>query len=254
MSAESENYVKPIVAAQDPPDLTPPELVPAYEAETIANRQPLVDPAAQMQSPEVAERKIDGQARSVVPTEGGVIAAARLAEADREELQPTLQYLLQAVEKLQTSFNDKIRYDAGREAIIDRLHAEIQEYRADLVLKLLKPMALDLINLYDDVGKMVTTNKSKVEGSVVAQKLLALLEDFQGDIESFLDRNGFTSFTSPEDEFDPKRQRTLQRVSTDDPTRDRKIAERIRKGFVYEERVIRPELVIVAVYEAKTEN
>jgi hypothetical protein len=52
-----------------------------------------------------------------------------------------------------------------------------------------------------------------------------------------LDRNGFSSFTVAENGFDPKRQRVMQRTSTDDPTRDRTISERIRKAALSENRL-----------------
>ena len=45
--------------------------------------------------------------------------------------------------------------------------------------------------------------------------------------------------------FDPRRQRAISTVATDDPGRNKTIAIRLRKGFEAGERLIRPEIVSV---------
>lgn len=157
------------------------------------------------------------------------------------------------ITSLQAAFDHKIRYDHGREAIIDRLHAEIQEYKADIALKLVKPFALGLIELYDDVGKTLDAYAG-LEAVPQTQKLLELYEEFRIDIADLLDRNGFVMFTVPDNNFDPKLQRAVRRAKTADESNDRLIAERIRPGFTYGDRVIRPEMVAVFVYEPNSET
>jgi molecular chaperone GrpE len=161
-----------------------------------------------------------------------------------------LKELIDSIHQLQVSFDDKLKYDTGREAVIDRLHAELQEYKADLVLKILKPIVLDLINLHDNLGKQVDAHRSEAAESTAASKLLDRFAELQSDIEMVLSRNGFDSFKTAEDQFDPKRQRVLRSISTADAALDRRVAERVRKGFSYEGRVIRPEIVTVYAFAA----
>ena len=56
---------------------------------------------------------------------------------------------------LQTLFERGYRAETTRERIVDRLHAELQEYKQDLLLRVQRPIFIDLIQLHDDIGKMI---------------------------------------------------------------------------------------------------
>lgn len=167
---------------------------------------------------------------------------------------PGIDDLKNHLERLERSFDEKIKYDAHREAIIDRLHAELQEHKADLAFKILKPFALDLISMHDDMGKQIAALQKRSDESGQTAKLTKVYEDFQSDLEDVLYRSGFECFETEEDDFDPKRQRVMERVPTSDERLNRKIARRVRKGFRWEDRVVRPEMVDVNVHEPDCEN
>jgi hypothetical protein len=44
-----------------------------------------------------------------------------------------LRELRDRLDRLETTFADKIRDDAGHEVVVERLHAELQQYKTDLV-------------------------------------------------------------------------------------------------------------------------
>lgn len=142
--------------------------------------------------------------------------------------------------RLAATFEDKIRFDASREMVIDRLHAELQEYKADLFLKILRPLALELIGLQDDVGKMIAAREAD-------DPVSAVLVGVRDDIDDLLYRSGFESFSTDRPEFDPKCQRVVRTVPTTDPSLVRAVAERLRKGFMYQGHLIRPEMVNVYI-------
>jgi len=154
--------------------------------------------------------------------------------------------LKEAFSNLQISFEEKIKYDLSKESQIDKLHSELQEHKNGLILKILKPLVLDLITLHDNIGKILAELKK-----TSSEVNLKLYESFQTDIEDILYRYGFESYASKEDvvEFDSKRQRIAKTLSTDDISRDRQIAERLRKGFTYEGNIIRPEMVSVYTFK-----
>lgn len=166
------------------------------------------------------------------------------------EVAARLGALQARLDALAESFEDKIKYDSSREAIIDRLHAELQEYKNDLALKILKPLVLDLIQFHDDLGKTVAARRERLDEPGAAAQLLEVLASYQTDVESMLYRNGIETFTTDQSDFDPKRQRVVKSVPTPDASQNKKVAERIRKGFQYEGRVLRPEMVNVFVAEA----
>ena len=59
------------------------------------------------------------------------------------------------LDAIQAVLEREQRAEATRERVIDRLHAELQEYKQDLLLKVQRPIFVDLIQLHDDIGKMI---------------------------------------------------------------------------------------------------
>lgn len=154
---------------------------------------------------------------------------------------------LQAV-ALSNDFTSKLKYDKHKDAIIDNLHEDLQEYKNDLLLKLLQPLILDVAKCMDDISKQVRFYRDKDADALVASKILRDLEGFGGDLEDLLYRQGVDSFESLENTFDPKRQKMIKKIDTTDSSLHKTVAARVRKGFQWEGRVIRPERVDVYVY------
>jgi molecular chaperone GrpE len=156
----------------------------------------------------------------------------------------------QGFDELKALFQREIRAETTREKVVDRLHAELQEYKQDLLLGTLRPVFIDLIQLHDDIGKVaVTPAGGDGEGFAEAQRLVGLMAGFQQGIEDILYRQGVEPFHVEGDLFDPRRQRAVATVANDDPALSKTVAARLRKGFRSGERVIRPE--IVSVYASR---
>lgn len=143
-----------------------------------------------------------------------------------------VEAIAQSVSQLRMDFDTKIKYDESKDRTINALHQELQDYRADIVLKHQRPLVNDLISLYDDLGRLVAA------GGVVDH-----LADIQSDIETMLARSGIEAYEMPQDTFESAFQRVQQVVPTDQPDLDRRVAARVRRGFRYGDRVIRPEIV-----------
>jgi len=161
------------------------------------------------------------------PESPGAIAAIR-------DLGDSLGKRLDA---LQSLFEREARAESSRERVVDRLHAELQEYKQDLLLKVLRPVFVDLIQLHDDIGKMAAAGADGAMAPV------------QQGIEDILYRQGVEPFAVEAAAFDPRLQRAVSTVPTDDPALNKTVAARLRKGFRAGEKVIRPE--VVAVFAAK---
>ena len=153
------------------------------------------------------------------------------------------------LDALQSLFEREGRAEATRERVVDRLHAELQEYKQDLLLKVLRPVFVDLIQLHDDIGKMVAAGADDAKDDDRAARLLGTMGGFQQGIEDILYRQGVEPFAVEADAFDPRLQRAVSTVPTEDGALNKTVAARLRKGFKAGEKVIRPE--VVAVYAAK---
>jgi molecular chaperone GrpE len=164
------------------------------------------------------------------------------AERVLESIGALGESLRKRLDGLQTLFDREIRAEATREKVVDRLHAELQQYKQDMLLNILRPMFVDLIQLHDDIGKMIAAEEGN-EGAV--RRLLETMAGFQQGIEDILYRQGVEPFRQEDNAFDPRRQRAVATTPTDDPALNKTIAVRHRKGFVAGEKVIRPEIVTV---------
>jgi molecular chaperone GrpE len=156
--------------------------------------------------------------------------------------------LSRRIDALQTTFERELRAEATRERVVDRLHAELQEYKQDFLLKVQRPIFIDLIQLHDDIGKMVDARTKPPGVGDQTPDLRALLEPIQTAIEDILYRQGVEPFAVEGTEFDPRRQRAISTQATDDPALNKHVAARVRKGFCSGDKLIRPEIVTVFTF------
>ncbi len=175
----------------------------------------------------------------------GVTGLPRSALDSSEAMAELGEKIDQRFDELKALFQRETRAEAAREKVIDRLHAELQEYKQDLLLSTLKPVFIDLIQLHDDIGKVAAPPAGNAETEPGADRLADLLQGFQQGIEDILYRQGVEPFHVDGDAFDPRRQRAVATVATDDPALNKAVAVRLRKGFRAGDRVIRPEIVSV---------
>ncbi len=206
---------------------SPPEPIDAVGPEEVAEVAFVVAPAA-----------VDAVATNEVEDSRPAESSAPLLEA----IASLGSSLGRRIDALAAAFDREVRAESTREKVVDRLHAELQDYKNDLLLNVMRPVFVDLIQLHDDIGKIVA---AQGETSEDAARLVELMRGFQQGIEDILYRQGVEPFTVDDDAFDPRRQRAFATVVTDDPDQAKRVAARLRKGFRSGEKVIRPEIVSV---------
>lgn len=158
---------------------------------------------------------------------------------------------MEEFEKLREEFDSKVKYDKHKDKIIDDLHEELQSYRNDLISKMIKPLITDIIYTIDNNNKTAEALEEKDISELSQEKILGIVRGLSEDLEDMLYRQGVEDFTCELPEFDPKKQKIVKTVETDDKDKDRTVARSIKKGYVLEGRVIRHELVEVYVYNSK---
>lgn len=209
-----------------PEDLVPP-IEPAPAEEVTVDWPGLEEAIAEAAPPE---------GLPAGPTPHDALEQAIESLGDRLSLQ---------LDAIRTVLERESRAEATRERVVDRLHAELQEYKHDLLLKVQRPIFIDLIQLHDDIGKMIEARTAAEADDDREVAVRGLLESIQVAIEDILYRQGVEPFVADGNAFDPRRQRALATVPTDDPARNKSIAARLRKGFQAGDKLIRPELVSV---------
>ena len=223
--------------------------------EVDASEPSPVDPTPMPPDPGAAPAGLAGPPAQPVPEEDDfepvqAVEPAEAPPADSSQVVDAVQQLGdrlgQRLDALSTLFDREIRAEATREKVVDRLHAELQEYKQDLLLKTLRPVFIDLIQLHDDIGKVAVAGADTGPDSA---RLVVLMQGFQQGIEDILYRQGVEPYEVEGDAFDPRRQRAVTTVATDDSARARTVAARLRKGFQAGDRVIRAEVVSVFSYK-----
>lgn len=184
-------------------------------------------------------------------TEEGSLQDGDLKNApDEHTIGPEMLQLLEEMRQLRRDFDTKVKYDESKERQIMLLHNELQ-HRENLHFNILRPVLIDLIALYDDISKMLDGSKEEV---LTATQWRGNLQSIQDTIEEVLRQNGAEAFNMAGTTVTPERQRIVKAIDTDDPALDKQVARRLRKGFLYDTKVLRPEWVEVYRYLAENQD
>ena len=167
-----------------------------------------------------------------------------------QEIGHNIQNILVEMTNVRRDFETKVMYDESKERVIETLHRELQDYREGLHFRILKPLFIDLIVMYDDLGKQI--ERMDQNANPLAKEVKQDLELFQESIEETLHRNDVDTFSVEDDVFLPSKQKILRIIPTENLALDRHIARRVRKGFHCAGKILRPEIVETYKYTPLT--
>lgn len=207
-----------------------------------------VDEVVTVNAAEPIADAVDPSPPIIVGSEEGenmAVSSLSAPEVGVTELETVLRQMTTTIESLQSAFDSKIRYDDSKQQTIDTLHQELQLHREGLHFRLLRPIFIELIDMYIDLDKLLKRDAAATPQPENEVRLLRNLESFQSTIEEVLFRNGVVAYVEEGERLVAQRQRALKTIETEDPTLDGAIAERMRKGFAYEDRILRPETVTI---------
>lgn len=164
-------------------------------------------------------------------------------------LSARMDILEQKMDALNEAFAGKLRYDASKQVIIDRQYSELEALRHAEFAKLSNAIIMDVIDEIDAAEKSTRYFENQESTPENYEKMKKMLMGTAESLIDLLERNEVYSYRSePGSSFNPKRQRVLRVVPTEDSSKDKTIQESLRAGFEREERVLRPELVAVYAF------
>ena len=183
------------------------------------------------------------------PADGGAGAETLLSAGIGGRLD-ALELGIAGIRELSESVSFQLCDNKRREELIDKLHAENQAYRSDLYKKLMMPLVNEIIFLVDNYTKLFRNYAGKDASEISAAKLLRQLGDIVEELENALYKNGIEAYESEDGSaVDLTKQKITKTIPTDDPKKDRTVCERLKKGFILEEKIIRQEQVSCYKYE-----
>ncbi len=74
---------------------------------------------------------------------------------ETEDMAFRLEQIQNQMDHLQQEFQSKLKYDAHKDKMIDNLHKELQEYKGDILKKYLQSMVMDIIQMIDNIRKLI---------------------------------------------------------------------------------------------------
>jgi molecular chaperone GrpE len=170
-----------------------------------------------------------------------------------EQISKKLEGINEQIIQLSNDFQTKLKYDSHKEKIIDNLHRELQEYKEDLLGKLMRPIFMDVIDVIDDVGKILKNLRDK-ESLNDLEKLKKIAIGIPEDLEDVLYKHGVDIIETEDVGFNPSLQKVLKVIPTNQKDLDKTICEKIKNGYRWNDKLIRHEMVSVYRFRASEED
>ena len=142
-------------------------------------------------------------------------------------------------------FETKFVDDSFKELFIKQMHAELQEYKQDVVGQKLKPLLASVIQLHTETSRTYERLTRKQADEIPANRLLSVVEGIQDDVEILLAQHGIEPFVEPGDYIKPTHQKAVQTWKVEDVSLFGKIVARHGPGFRMGDTVLRKEPVEV---------
>ena len=153
-------------------------------------------------------------------------------------------------------------------AMFEALHAELKTYKDAFLLEaVLRPVIRDLISLYDDISEIhrqlaLALSSQEERGKLAGSALILFenvaapakqLEHNRDAIIEVLERLDVTLLPLGSGKLDKLSQRAMSVELTDNPDRDNDIVKVVKRGFVWKERMMRPEEVVIKKWKGITQ-
>lgn len=232
----------------------------AAQAERAASAKPEPAPASPSLQPVILG--LEALSRGVTETSrvlnklasdlAPVVASAATGAAD-----PAQDKMAKSVEWIHTQLHRQGQVESANQKLFDAMHAELKSYKdAFLFDALHKPFVKDLITLADDIASISAGVQAQVPQAPESElsflrKLTTNLDNCGAHFDEIFARLDVESFeTKPGTEVDRQRHKTMSTEPAAHEDEDATVARSLRRGFLWRERVIRPEEVVVRKWTA----
>ena len=168
-----------------------------------------------------------------------------LATRNASAMAPEMAEHLQLIEG---QLAELMNRDGSRQKLFDSLHAELINYRDNFIRESLqRPFIHDLVLLFDDLTELAKQLESTAEEKKGRGHVARWRDNLQNAIHSLLEI--LHRFEVKEIETKETFDRTIHRAVCFEPTdceqEDGQVMARVRRGFIWRDKLIRPEEVIV---------
>ena len=196
-----------------------------------------------------------------VDQDSDVISESELSESTEDNVPPSAvippQEISHLIQQLSKDFETKLKYDASKQELIDKLYKENMEFKEGIIKKFQQAMIAAVIERIDDAAKDIAVFENREYSEENYRKLLASYCDITAGFQDMLSIKFDVECYSgePLTRFDPKTQRSLKTCPTADVDKNKLVKQTLRAGYKNADGVIlRPELVEVYLFEENSDN
>jgi len=159
-----------------------------------------------------------------------------------ENAQSELRKAKEEVEYYHKLYDDtlnKLKYSL---ADFDNFRKNIEKQNSLKILSIKADLLLAVVNIREDFIRALSTIKQKEESSATIEGLENILKN----INIFLEREGVREIKALNEQFDPNMHDIIGFSTDNDDIEENVITKEIRKGYLLNEKVLRPSLVEVS--------
>lgn len=146
-------------------------------------------------------------------------------------------------EQIKALLEERLSYDATKEKTIDKINEELKTYKDNFFFQLQKPIFIELIMLYDSLER--TLNSMETTEDLSKEQITEWLQALKDELLEILYRRDIMPFDEHPDVLDYKLHKTVKTVPTSEESENNKVEKVIKAGFRWNDKVLRPEEVII---------
>ncbi len=151
-----------------------------------------------------------------------------------ESFMQAISGLSDKIDNLAKNYDEKIKYDEGKQTTINRQYSELQSIREGIPYTYLKSIIKDIILTMTDLRRMTRSFKSKIEKGeeLSLDHVIDTYASYEDDLLDILEKNGVTAYSYESEVYEPRKHKVIKIIDTDDEKMNKVIAERLMDGFI----------------------
>ncbi|HEY6764912.1 MAG TPA: nucleotide exchange factor GrpE [Candidatus Sulfotelmatobacter sp.] len=153
------------------------------------------------------------------------------------------------LQKIGTSVEDQMSLLKLSFGALGKLSDQLKQQGEESVVRLQRPIFLELVLFHDNLER--TIDWARASGELSVADVVSRLEILQIELLEVLSRRDVSRFEEHPTALDPKLHRTMKTLPTADSSENNTVAQIVRTGFFWGDKVLRPEEVVIKKYSSQ---
>ena len=202
------------------------------------------------------DQDIQREAETKTATASESVPTEEVGESEQKKgLNELLSMLIEnngVLTEIKDLIQNRLEYDAVKEKAFDKLYEDMRQQRElpNILDRNIKPLLTDLLLLYDNMKRFETslTNQQSSNSETIQQEFKYLLDEL---LETLYRQEVIPIEDDGSGNFNSKLHKATKTEATKTQDEDFKIVDVVRKGFLWRDKVLRPQEVVIKRFENK---